>query len=114
MKKLALTFLTFVLVTAVNAQGTPQPGNCVDITPKFTLEKLLPAGGIKFTDITTTNLTDQLTYAWDFGNGNTSSEENPFMMFDNEADYTIQLVVSNQNGCTSTYTEVVNWSYNGN
>ena len=40
------------------------------------------------------------SFAWDFGDGNTSVEENPSYTYSDEGNYTVTLVV--QNGCGST------------
>lgn len=51
----------------------------------------------------------QYQYAWDFGNGNTSSSENPGVeTYSTAGTYTISLAVTNLNtGCDSTYTTTI-------
>ena len=44
---------------------------------------------------------DGLTYAWDFGDGSTSNQENPEHYYQTEGEYTIALVVTNSN-CSDT------------
>lgn len=46
--------------------------------------------------------TEQPVYAWDFGNGNTSTEENPVQVYFNPGYYDVQLLVRNNNGCADT------------
>ena len=41
-----------------------------------------------------------LSYAWDFGNGQTSNQQNPSVVFDNVGCFTVSLTVSSNNGCT--------------
>lgn len=41
------------------------------------------------------------SYLWDFGDGNTSTEENPTHVFD-AGNYNIKLIVTTANGCTDT------------
>jgi len=43
-----------------------------------------------------------LAYSWDFGNGNSSSDENPRITFDDDGTYLITLTVWNSNGCYDT------------
>jgi gliding motility-associated-like protein len=42
------------------------------------------------------------SYIWDFGNGETSEEENPVALFANDGTYTISLISLNQFDCTDT------------
>lgn len=41
---------------------------------------------------------DPVNYEWDFGDGNTSSDENPTHTYDDEGDYTVSLNVENEAG----------------
>lgn len=43
-------------------------------------------------------------YAWDFGDGNTSSEEEPSYQYAAPGDYTVTLIVFSANGCSDTMT----------
>ncbi|MEM6263235.1 MAG: PKD domain-containing protein, partial [Bacteroidota bacterium] len=63
---------------------------------------------------TTVEFTDQsvpdfplVIWAWDFGDGNTSSLQNPQHVFGAAGTYTVTLTVTNVNGCTSTYQDSV-------
>ncbi len=48
------------------------------------------------------------TWYWDFGDGNSSMEQNPAHTFDSEGIYDICLTITNQNtGCQDTYCEMV-------
>jgi gliding motility-associated-like protein len=40
-----------------------------------------------------------LSFEWDFGNGNTSTLQNPTVIFDNAGCFTVTLTVSSANGC---------------
>jgi PKD repeat protein len=42
------------------------------------------------------------TYLWDFGNGQTSTEENPIVTYANDGSFLIMLIASNQYNCTDT------------
>jgi gliding motility-associated-like protein len=42
-------------------------------------------------------------WTWDFGDGNTSNEQNPEYYYEQEGIYTISLIASNEFGCADTY-----------
>ncbi|TNF32447.1 MAG: HYR domain-containing protein, partial [Bacteroidetes bacterium] len=44
------------------------------------------------------------TYFWDFGDGQTSDEPNPFHFYEEPGAYTVSLIVTSQFGCTDTLT----------
>ncbi len=67
-------------------------GKCEDETIKFTNES---AGSIS-------------GFQWDFGNGNTSTLENPSETFVEYGNYNISLLTTGTNGCISTLTKPVN------
>ena len=46
-----------------------------------------------------------LTYAWDFGDGSTSTQTNPSHQYATKGNYDISLVVSNTYGCSSSITK---------
>ena len=49
-----------------------------------------------------------LTYAWNFGNGNTSTDEDPAAeTYDQNGNFTISLTATDPDGCASTYTRPV-------
>lgn len=47
------------------------------------------------------------TYAWDFGDGNTSAEVDGENTYPGEGTYTVTLVASDAHGVTSTYSEII-------
>ncbi len=47
-------------------------------------------------------------YAWDFGDGNTSDEQNPIHTFDGLSDYEVSLQVTNAIGCTDIAFTLIN------
>jgi PKD repeat protein len=56
-----------------------------------------------FRTVRFTNFSQNATaYAWDFGDGNTSSEENPIHTFEQAGNYSVSLVASNASGQSST------------
>ncbi len=44
------------------------------------------------------------SYAWDFGDGGTASTANPLHVYANAGTFAVSLTITNQEGCTSTYT----------
>jgi gliding motility-associated-like protein len=54
---------------------------------------------------TNLSLGENLSYFWSFGNGQTSTEENPSVTFDVGGPYDVTLTVTNAFGCTSTMVE---------
>ncbi|UKN01687.1 PKD domain-containing protein [Paracrocinitomix mangrovi] len=110
--KTSLLLFLFTLITSVGFGQSNSNDPCATIVPDFNTEHRLPAGGIQFTDASQPTGSQTLTFAWDFGNGNTSSDKNPFMTFD-EGTYQVKLTISDQNGCSKEITKEVVFSYNG-
>ena len=64
---------------------------------------------VKFTDLSTGNVT---SYNWDFGDNNTSTDENPTHVYSTPGNYTVTLTVIGPGGNnTETFTDyiMVNW-----
>lgn len=64
------------------------------------------AGGNTFTFVDQT--TGSTSWTWDFGDGNTSTQQNPTHDFPTSGTYTVVLTVTNANGCTDTVQVVIN------
>ncbi|MEI9946375.1 MAG: PKD domain-containing protein [Chitinophagaceae bacterium] len=76
----------------------------VGITASFTGDQFTfcDSGYIHLTNTSVSN--DLITnYQWDFGDGNTSTEENPTHHYTTAGVYDITLTVTTQTGCTDTY-----------
>jgi DNA-binding beta-propeller fold protein YncE len=72
--------------------GTPKASTVADYIYTMTND------GYASTEITMTNLSiNALTYVWDFGDGRTSTEENPVVMYDTPGLYTVTLTCTPQN-----------------
>ncbi len=56
---------------------------------------------IQFTDLSTGSI---ISWEWDFGDGNTSTQQNPTHYYTNPGTYTVSLVVTDTNGCFDTET----------
>lgn len=48
------------------------------------------------------------SYAWDFGDGNSSTEQNPVHLYAQPGTYTTSLTTLNADGCTSTFSVTIN------
>lgn len=57
---------------------------------------------IVFSDLSVGN---NLNYQWDFGDGQTSTLQNPMNVFSNAGSYNVQLIISDVLGCTDTTTQ---------
>lgn len=57
---------------------------------------------------TSTAASGTLSYQWDFGDGNTSTQENPVHNYPSVGSYTIKLIASNNQGCTDTIIKNIN------
>lgn len=64
---------------------------------------------VSFTSLSL-NVNVDTTYLWDFGDGITSTEENPIHTFIGEGFYTVSLQVTNLDNSTSTSDNVINLS----
>ena len=72
-----------------------------------------PPSNITFTNISTGP--GVLSYLWMFGDGNTSTSQNPTHTYTSSGNYTVTLIVTNNNGCTDTVqssTPIVIGEYN--
>ncbi len=63
---------------------------------------------VKFTDSSSHPDTDIISWYWDFGDGDSSTEQNPTHLYKGMKDFTVSLTVIDHLGQISTYTEVVN------
>lgn len=60
---------------------------------------------VQFTNLSSGE--DISSFAWDFGNGETSTAENPSMTFTAAGEYEVSLTVNNALGCSNTFTQTV-------
>lgn len=108
MTKQLLGALTAIAILFVSSCGDDKESIPVP-SAAFTVE-------IDGKTITTSNTsTDAETYAWDFGDGNTSEEEAPSHTYDANGSYVIKLTVTNASGedDTQVVAEIVSISIDG-
>ena len=66
---------------------------------------LCPPATIQFTDLSSMGIGGTATYLWDFGDGNTSNQANPAHTYNNMANYSVTLNVTNSAGCSKLLTK---------
>jgi gliding motility-associated-like protein len=58
---------------------------------------------VQFTDLSTPGIGNtNVSWQWDFGNGTTSTLQNPFVTYSTAGNFTVTLRVTNDRGCTKT------------
>jgi gliding motility-associated-like protein len=59
---------------------------------------------VNFTDASTPGTGAVVSWFWDFGDGNTSTEQYPSHVYTAVGNYTVTLRITNSSGCTNTFT----------
>uniref|UniRef100_UPI0026EA343E glycerate kinase n=1 Tax=Mesonia mobilis TaxID=369791 RepID=UPI0026EA343E len=62
---------------------------------------------VTFTDISAQGNGDIITWAWDFGDGYTSTEQNPVHTYAEDGTYSVSLTVTDENSLVDTYTSAI-------
>ena len=70
--------------------------------PQFSVNDATGCVPFHVTFINTSTNLEGPQYLWDFGNGNISTDANPFFDFTQPGSYTIGLTITNANGCSSS------------
>jgi len=60
-----------------------------------------------FKDLSTESVSTIASWLWNFGDGQTSTSQNPSHLYTTAGDKIVTLTVSNQNGCTKTATDTI-------
>lgn len=68
-------------------------------TANFTNNNATVGSATNFTDQSTGNI---VSWQWSFGDGNTSTEQNPTHTYSNDSVYTVTLITANNNSCKDT------------
>jgi PKD repeat protein len=76
-------------------------------SPDFTMSSILtcPGASVDFTDVSIPDTT-LMAWFWDFGDGNTSTQQNPTHIYSSPGTYTVSLTVTNLLNCAATETKV--------
>jgi len=62
---------------------------------------------VLFTDLSTISSGNITSWEWDFGNGNTSTAQNPLNMYPSAGTYTVSLIAKSNTGCAATATKPI-------
>src|SRR5690606_54795 len=73
----------------------------------FTASELCELPGVQFTDASTIAFGRVVRWEWDFGDGNTSNEQNPKHVYVNAATYTVTLTVYSGIVCQATISKTI-------
>jgi|GEM_PF-339423 len=89
--------------------------NCISTPIVFNVEVVaLPIADFSYIlsnyvyAVFTNNSTNAVNYSWDFGDGNTSTVQNPLHQYASNGTYTVTLTVENNEGCQHSTTQTIN------
>ncbi len=85
----------------------PAAGSLPDETPPSALFSFTQSDNNYLRVAFTNESVSATDYAWDFGDGNTSTDKEPFNTYADDGDYTVTLVASDKLGVSSTYMSVL-------
>lgn len=102
-----------LLFTSTHNGGCRSTFDSLDVTlipsptAAYTSVSACPTFPVNFTDVSTS--TGSVTgWNWSFGDGGTSTTENPSHIYNTGGPYNVTLVVTSNNGCVDTLTQPVN------
>jgi gliding motility-associated-like protein len=99
------TSITYTVGAGVCQQTSTQVISVDGINAAFTAS---PTSGLAPLNVNFTNgSTNAVSYAWNLGNGQTSTATNPATTYNNTGSYTVVLVATNASGCTDTATIII-------
>ncbi|KYG72763.1 PKD domain-containing protein [Roseivirga echinicomitans] len=102
-----ITILFLVFITISCDEELPGEGSIIDLTPASADFSFSPSDG-DYKEILFSNLSVSASgYAWDFGDGSTTTEKNPTHIFAAVGSYSVKLTASDNNGLTSDFTTTV-------
>jgi gliding motility-associated-like protein len=61
---------------------------------------------VQFTDLSSSEA-DIISWNWNFGDGNTSEENEPSHVYANQGNYTVQLIIENELGCFDSISQTI-------
>lgn len=79
---------------SLNVNVFPEPIAAFVMNPSSALGSI----PIEFTD----QSVNPFTWSWDFGNGNSSSDQNPTHIFNEDGTYSVMLIITTEEGCVDT------------
>ncbi|MCS6916997.1 MAG: PKD domain-containing protein [Chitinophagales bacterium] len=103
--------ITLTVVNSSNCTSTISKSVNVGVGPQaaFIAPQIICSGtAASFTDASVPGTGTTLTgWWWDFGDGQTSTSQNPVTVFAASGLYTVSLTVTASNGCTSTFQQII-------
>lgn len=81
--------------------------NATAVNTDFDYPPPCPGDNIPFTDLTTTNLGNVISWDWNFGDGSTSVNQNPTHSYAQSGLYNVSLTATTDNGCWAVHTATV-------
>lgn len=82
--------------------------NVSGVTPDFTMTDTVCVNeSFTCTDLSTTLSGTITAWEWDFGDGNTSTLQNPSHSYNSGGDFDVQLIVTSDQGCSDTITQSI-------
>lgn len=82
----------------------------LNINFDFTVQGLCDSGQVCFTDFSNSEIlgeADIISWQWDFGDGNTSTDQSPCNFYNSPGNYIVELTVENTKGCIKTLSKNV-------
>ncbi len=76
-------------------------------TANFNLTNICEGQNANFTDASVVGTGAITGWDWDFGNGNTSTQQNPTEAYTTENVYTVELITTTDQGCTDTISQTI-------
>ena len=99
------TYTVTLTVTNANGSNTVSKMNYITVNEKpavdFTVSDSAGCFPLRanFTDLSSAGSGSIVSWEWDFGDGSTSTAQNPFHIFSTSGNYTVTLKVTNSGGC---------------
>ena len=77
------------------------------LTPNFSYDADCSSQPVEFTDLSTSDFGNVTDYTWNFGDGNSSNDQNPSHLYDEGGNYNVSLTVFTDLGCEEVYEEEI-------
>ncbi|PKR81322.1 hypothetical protein CW751_04500 [Brumimicrobium salinarum] len=106
-----------LILESTNNYGCPIAKDTLTVTFKdiptadFSVNSICQGENAIFNDNSTTGMGSITNWNWDFGNGGSSSVDDPIHTYMQGGDYNVTLVVTGSNDCTDTITETLKVNY---
>ncbi|HHH84013.1 MAG TPA: PKD domain-containing protein [Thermoplasmatales archaeon] len=111
MKKIAVLLLGFLIASSLSGciGSDKNEENEINLMADFIYSPSSPSTQdvISFTDTSTDSDGNIVSWLWNFGDGYNSTQQNPTHKYTNHGNYTVSLIVTDNNGNTGTKTKQV-------